>query len=121
MSKTDQVGSGKDRVFFRKTGDDILTLVLDLYARDFNHSFHELTANAWDADAEQVSIEFDESNNSCTFADDGHGMLPKDLDDFFRVGSSAKKIGKVNLNIGHLSDNLVWDQLFFLIFVVNIF
>lgn len=47
----------------------------------------EAVANAWDADAEHVTVEIDREGGTITIADDGHGMTAEDINKkFLRVG-----------------------------------
>lgn len=47
----------------------------------------EAVANAWDADAEEVKIDFDIDNDSICITDDGHGMTIADMNDkYLHVG-----------------------------------
>lgn len=51
----------------------------------------ELVANAYDADANSCSIEYDPKKGDFSVVDDGSGMTPHDLVSFFRIGDSPKK------------------------------
>lgn len=55
----------------------------------------EAVANAWDADAEHVSIEIDPSGDRITIIDDGHGMSVKDANEkYLYVGYERRsKLG----------------------------
>ena len=47
----------------------------------------EAVANAWDADAEEVTVEIDPGGGTIVIADDGHGMTAEDINNkFLRVG-----------------------------------
>ena len=47
----------------------------------------EIVANAWDADADEVHIEWDRNSGRITIQDDGIGMTPDDINDrFLNVG-----------------------------------
>ena len=47
----------------------------------------EVVANAWDADAEHVTIEIDAQGDKITIQDDGHGMSVEDANDrYLNVG-----------------------------------
>ena len=51
----------------------------------------ELVANAWDADATEVSIKIQPNLDSIVIQDDGHGMTPKDIQKkFLNVGYSRR-------------------------------
>jgi hypothetical protein len=51
----------------------------------------ELVANAWDADATEVSIDIDPLANTIVIQDDGHGMTPEDIKKkFLNVGFSRR-------------------------------
>ena len=52
----------------------------------------EVVANAWDADAENVSISIDASNGHVIIEDDGHGMTVDDANDkYLTVGYERRK------------------------------
>ena len=52
----------------------------------------EAVANAWDADAEHVSIVIDPPNRTITIQDDGHGMSVDDANDkYLHVGYERRK------------------------------
>ena len=52
----------------------------------------EAVANAWDADAEHVSITIDPPNRTITIQDDGHGMNVDDANDkYLYVGYERRK------------------------------
>lgn len=51
----------------------------------------ELVANAWDADATEVSIDIDPLANTIVIQDDGHGMTPDAIQKkFLNVGFSRR-------------------------------
>jgi hypothetical protein len=51
----------------------------------------EIIANAYDAEATEVSINFDVSRNTVTITDNGHGMSPEDLQNkFLNVGYARR-------------------------------
>ncbi len=51
----------------------------------------ELVANAWDADATEVTIGIDPAAETITIQDDGHGMTPIEIQDrFLKVGYSRR-------------------------------
>lgn len=53
----------------------------------------ELVANAWDADAEEVTITVDATGKSITIEDDGHGMSADDIrKKFLNVGYSRRRM-----------------------------
>ncbi len=55
----------------------------------------EAVANAYDADAETVKININETDGIITIQDDGHGMTSKELNDkFLLVGYSRRKNGE---------------------------
>ena len=55
----------------------------------------EVVANAWDADATEVDIEFDMSNGSVTVTDNGHGMSVQDLNNkYLCVGYQRRENGE---------------------------
>ena len=52
----------------------------------------EVVANAWDADAEHVSIDIDADTEQITIRDDGHGMTVQDANDrYLYVGYERRK------------------------------
>ena len=52
----------------------------------------EAVANAWDADAENVSIDIDPANGTVVIKDDGHGMSADDINaKFLRVGHRRRE------------------------------
>lgn len=52
----------------------------------------EMVANAWDADANQVAIEWRTSSGKVIIADDGTGMTPKQINERFLVAGYQKRI-----------------------------
>jgi hypothetical protein len=51
----------------------------------------ELVANAWDADASEVTIDIDPGAETITIQDDGHGMTPQEIQErFLNVGFSRR-------------------------------
>lgn len=64
----------------------------------------ELVANAWDADAENVTITVDPINRTIVIEDDGHGMSIDDIKNkFLTVGYSRRKLSEKKdfSNSGH--------------------
>lgn len=58
----------------------------------------ELVANAWDADASEVTITVDPSNHTIVIEDDGHGMSADDIKKkFLKVGYS-RRVNSKNKN-----------------------
>lgn len=54
----------------------------------------EIISNAWDADAENVSINLDKNNNTVTIIDDGIGMSEDDIiNKFLNVGYARRDAG----------------------------
>ncbi len=52
----------------------------------------EVVANAWDADAENVTITVDKKNKTITIEDDGHGMTVDDVNNkYLRVGYKRRE------------------------------
>ena len=52
----------------------------------------EAVANAWDADAEEVTIEIDQSAGRITITDDGHGMTVDDVNSrYLNIGYERRK------------------------------
>jgi len=55
----------------------------------------EAVSNAWDADAENVSVKIDLKKKSIVIEDDGHGMSEQDINDkFLRVGYQRREAGE---------------------------
>jgi Histidine kinase-, DNA gyrase B-, and HSP90-like ATPase len=62
--------------------------------RSFATVLGEAISNSWDADANNVRIYLDRSNNSFFIKDDGTGMTSADFQDkFLRIGYSKRKDG----------------------------
>lgn len=60
--------------------------------KPFPKAFKELISNAFDADAEEVRVEFTDSFSSVTVSDDGCGMTPFDFrNDFTRIGGGSRR------------------------------
>ena len=54
----------------------------------------EVVANAWDADAKNVSIDIDKSNDEITITDNGHGMTISDANEkLLMVGYRRREMG----------------------------
>ncbi|MEN9625926.1 MAG: hypothetical protein RL557_254 [archaeon] len=83
--------NGKNLSLFRRTGTNLVELILGLYAKSVNHGIGELMANSWDADSERVTIECDPGKDYCHFIDDGCGMNEDDLRNFYTLGDSSKR------------------------------
>ena len=63
--------------------------------KPFIKAFKELVSNAYDADADNVEIEFSDDFMSVTIEDDGNGMNPFEFrTDFARIGGSSRKKSK---------------------------
>ncbi|MFZ2451377.1 MAG: ATP-binding protein [Methylovulum miyakonense] len=59
----------------------------------------EIIANAYDAEATEVSINFDKQNNKVTIIDNGHGMSPDDLQNkFLNVGYARRNSSEFTQN-----------------------
>ncbi|MCG7995382.1 MAG: ATP-binding protein [Candidatus Thiodiazotropha taylori] len=57
----------------------------------------EAVANAWDADAEEVHIVFDNDKKTITISDDGHGMTIADMNDkYLHVGYQRRNDETLN-------------------------
>lgn len=52
----------------------------------------ELVANAWDADANRVSIDWKNNNQFVVITDDGCGMTPEQINDRFLVAGYRKRV-----------------------------
>jgi len=62
--------------------------------RSFITVLGEAISNSWDADAENVWIDFDRKNNSFVIKDDGDGMTRDDFQNkFLKIGYSKRKDG----------------------------
>ncbi len=60
--------------------------------KPFVKAFKELISNAYDADADNVAIEFADDFSSVSVSDDGSGMTPFDFrTDFTRIGGSSRR------------------------------
>ena len=60
--------------------------------KPFVKAFKELISNAFDADAENVTVRFAEDFSSVTVTDDGFGMTPFEFrNDFTRIGGSSRR------------------------------
>jgi hypothetical protein len=75
----------------------LLTLGEKMYAESIE-LIRELVNNAYDADATKVHISV--SSEEITIEDDGSGMGPKGLEQFFTVGSEEKRIHSVSPKFG---------------------
>ena len=54
----------------------------------------EVIANAWDADATEVRVDFDLDAKTITITDDGHGMSEKDINDKYLYVGFEKRDGE---------------------------
>src|SRR5262249_55031274 len=60
--------------------------------KPFVKAFKELISNAFDADAESVTVEFSDDFASVTVNDDGRGMTPFEFrNDFTRIGGGSRR------------------------------
>ncbi len=60
--------------------------------KPFPKAFKELISNAFDADADEVRVEFADDFSSVTVSDDGCGMTPFDFrNDFTRIGGGSRR------------------------------
>lgn len=60
--------------------------------KPFPKAFKELVSNAFDADADEVLVEFADDFSSVTVSDDGCGMTPFDFrNDFARIGGGSRR------------------------------
>jgi hypothetical protein len=60
--------------------------------KPFVKAFKELISNAFDADSENVRVEFADDFSAVTVIDDGNGMTPFDFrNDFTRIGGGARR------------------------------
>lgn len=82
-----QEKEGIRRVF----GNDFLDTLSNNAASSPLHAVEELVANSWDADARRVNVILEPDR--LIIEDDGTGMAPNEIQDFYRVGDS-KKVGK---------------------------
>lgn len=61
----------------------------------------EIVANAWDADALEVTIDYDQSKQQITITDDGIGMTIKDMNEkFLKVGYRRRIQEKTTTHLG---------------------
>lgn len=69
--------------------------------KPFVKAFKELVSNAYDADADEVRVEFTEDFSNAVIADDGAGMSPFEFrNDFARIGGSSRKWTRGKTNKG---------------------
>src|ERR1700680_3022898 len=60
--------------------------------KPFVKAFKELVSNAFDADAERVSVDIAEDFSTMTIMDDGDGMTPFEFrSDFTRIGGGSRR------------------------------
>ncbi len=60
--------------------------------KPFVKAFKELVSNAFDADADEVRVEFADDFSSVTVIDDGQGMTPFEFrNDFARIGGGSRR------------------------------
>src|ERR1700733_11412202 len=60
--------------------------------KPFVKAFKELVSNAFDADADEVRVEFADDFSSATVTDDGQGMTPFEFrNDFARIGGGSRR------------------------------
>src|SRR5438874_10309363 len=60
--------------------------------KPFVKAFKELISNAFDADAEHVSVVFADDFSNTTVTDDGQGMTPFEFrNDFTRIGGGSRR------------------------------
>jgi hypothetical protein len=60
--------------------------------KPFVKAFKELISNAFDADADTVTVEYSEDFSSVTITDDGRGMTPFEFrNDFTRIGGGSRR------------------------------
>src|SRR5206468_12588200 len=60
--------------------------------KPFVKAFKELVSNAFDADSENIHIEFSDDFSAVTVTDDGNGMTPFEFrNDFTRIGGGARR------------------------------
>lgn len=69
--------------------------------RNFITVLGEAISNSWDADAENVWIDFDKNNKYFTIRDDGKGMNSDDFQNkFLKIGYSKRKDGDSKSELG---------------------
>jgi hypothetical protein len=83
--------SKRDVKLVRRVGTDGVDTISRLVTRNPYACVVELAANAYDADAGECRIEYDPKHGTFSITDDGSGMTPKDLLNFFILGESPKK------------------------------
>lgn len=82
--------SGENIYFRRKIGENMPEMAAELIMRSASHGLAELVANSYDADAENVNMEYDPNEDTFILRDDGNGMTPKEAEAFYEVGDSPK-------------------------------
>ncbi|MEE9525202.1 MAG: ATP-binding protein, partial [Candidatus Woesearchaeota archaeon] len=82
-------------VLKREIGSNILDLVCNLATNGFFAALDELIANMYDSDAAEGRIDFESEAQTMTASDNGTGMTPEGLRDFYRVGDSPKAKGMI--------------------------
>ncbi|MBX4212186.1 ATP-binding protein [Candidatus Pacearchaeota archaeon] len=91
-SDTIKISNSKKKIehLSREIGDNLPEQVSRLVMRDVNSGILELVANAYDADAKRVEVQYSSQPSKLIISDDGRGMDTKDLKAFYRVGDSNK-------------------------------
>src|SRR3989344_3491743 len=90
MMDTDK--SPKARQYNRSLGANILDTLSRNVAGSIYGAVIELIANSYDADAKNVWIEHSAEEDALILRDDGLGMSPDELENFYRVGDSVKSL-----------------------------
>lgn len=89
------MGSRDNRFTFAISLSVLNHLGRNLY-RSFVTVLGEAISNAWDADAKNVHIYIDKSNNNFIIKDDGEGMTAEDFQDkFLKIGYSKRGNGDI--------------------------
>ena len=87
--------SAKKLVLRRKAGRNLGQILAKQIARGTIPSLEEFIANAHDADATHVNIEYDAERDRCVIEDDGTGMGDEGLEAFYDLGNSPKQKNRV--------------------------
>jgi hypothetical protein len=74
----------------RSIGKNLWSVMSQTLAKSNYEVFKEFVSNSYDADAEHVSITVNTLDDRLTISDDGVGMDPDGIADFFRMGDSEK-------------------------------
>ncbi|MFH1053638.1 MAG: ATP-binding protein [Candidatus Woesearchaeota archaeon] len=79
-----------------RLGKDLAETVTRLATSDLYAAIVEIIANSHDADAKLVDIEYSRKDNELSVSDEGNGMTPEMIQDFFTLGDSPKQENKIS-------------------------